>query len=236
MQHSTRTVAALLIASPLFLGACSAGGAQTESPSPSASAEAAATILDAVRLDDAVQVQSFLDAGTDPNTEVDGVPLLHVAALGDYGEAAQALIAGGADLNVRYGAAGSTPLIVAAESPGTEVLTVLLDAGADISLGETTGPAAGPLQAAARGGNVEAMEILVASGMGVDDKGPAKSTALIWAAYYGQLEAVEYLIDNGADLTEVDVAGQDALRNAEIAGFPEVADFIRAAMEAQGLL
>lgn len=202
---------------------------QTESPA------VAATILDAIRNDDATQVAAFLAAGDDPNAEVSGIPLLHVAAAGDFANAAQALVDGGADLNVRAGAAGATPLIVAAEGSGTAVLEVLLAAGADVSLGEETGPAAGPMQAAARGGNVEALVILQSTGLDVDHKGPAKSTALIWAAYYGQLEAVEYLIAQGADLTEVDVAGQDALRNAELGGFPEVADAIRAHMEAQGL-
>jgi ankyrin repeat protein len=223
----------------LLLSSCGPAGtvpdASPAQPQQAASSAPASTILEAIRNDDAAQVAAFLAAGDDPNAEESGIPLLHVAATGDFANAAQALIDGGADVNVRAGSAGATPLIVASESDGTAVLQVLLAAGADVGLGEETGPAAGPMQAAARAGNVEALMVLKEHGLDADYKGAAKSTALIWAAYYGQLEAVEYLIAEGADLTEVDVAGQDALRNAEIGGFPEVADAIRAHMEAQGL-
>ena len=238
-MNRSRFIASLAVttAVTLALGACTAPGEAPASPTASAQEQAAApaTILEAIRADDAAQVAAFLAAGEDPDARESGIPLLHVAAAGGYANAAQALIDGGADLNIRAGTVGATPLIVAAEGPGTAVLEVLLAAGADVSLGEETGPAAGPMQAAARAGNVEALMLLHEHGIGVDDKGPAKSTALIWAAYYGQLEAVEYLIAQGASLTEVDVVGQDALRNAEIGGFPEVADVIRAHMAEQGL-
>jgi ankyrin repeat protein len=229
---------AVATAAALTLSACAAPGEAPASPTTDTAQTvqpAAATILEAIRADDAAQVSAFLAAGEDPNAREGGIPLLHVAAAGGYANAAQALIDGGADVNARSGTVGATPLIVAAEGPGTAVLEVLLAAGADVSLGEETGPAAGPMQSAARAGNVEALMVLQDHGLGVDDKGPAKSTALIWAAYYGQLEAVEYLIAQGASLTEVDVVGQDALRNAEIGGFPEVADAIRAHMVEQGL-
>jgi ankyrin repeat protein len=235
-----RSIASLAVAGGIavVLSSCAAPSEAPASPvetQQTPQTAAAATILEAIRADDAAQVSAFLAAGEDPNAEEAGIPLLHVAAAGGYAQAAQALIEGGADVNARSGTVGATPLIIAAEGPGTAVLEVLLAAGADVSLGEQTGPAAGPMQAAARAGNVDAIMMLQEHGLGVDEKGPAKSTALIWAAYYGHLEAVEYLIAEGASLTEVDAVGQDALRNAEIGGFPEVADAIRAHMAEQGL-
>jgi len=55
-------------------------------------------------------------------------------------------------------------------------------------------------------------------GIDVDARGPDGSTALLWAAYHGDLDLVERLIDAGADVNVKNDFGAFALSEAAIAG------------------
>ncbi|KAK7957653.1 hypothetical protein PG988_012501 [Apiospora saccharicola] len=84
----------------------------------------------------------------------------------------------------------------------------LLKAGAD-SNGE---PGRGvPLVAAARGGHVEAVQILIGSGAEINRTNEDDTAALRWAALLGNLEMIRLLHDHGADLNLPDLDGQTLL-------------------------
>lgn len=91
-----------------------------------------ADVLGKVRDNDWSAVQTYLEAGGDPNaTSSAGQPLLYIAA-GPRGgrEVAATLIEGGAEID---GTArnGRTPLMNAAGWCDVDILTILLEAGAD---------------------------------------------------------------------------------------------------------
>ena len=92
-----------------------------------------------------------------------------------------------------------TALHWAANKHHTDVVQVLIDAGADIDTKDNEGHS--PLHYACNDGELDIAKILVEAGAGVhatDDNG---DTCLILAAYYGHTETVSYLVS----LPEVDV-------------------------------
>lgn len=72
-----------------------------------------------------------------------------------------------------------------------------------------------PLQKAAVSGNLEEMRRLLSSGTKVDEESPGAFTALVWAAREGPPEAVQVLLDAGADPTRrAGVNGWASLQHA----------------------
>lgn len=69
---------------------------------------------------------------------------------------------------------------------------------------------------AARSGNVEALEAMVAEGTPVDQTGPGNETALMAAAALGRTDAVAFLAEAGAELDRQDRAGFTALAHAVV--------------------
>jgi len=110
---------------------------------------------------------------------------------------------------------GWTPLLCAADHGQTAAAAVLLEAGADPDLAIGGRPA--PIAMAARLGNVALIDQLVHAGADPSsDLGG--TTALIQAIEAGQLEAVEALLDAGADPEGADEHGHtpaDAARAAD---------------------
>ncbi len=92
---------------------------------------------------------------------------------------------------------GLRPLILACQSGAADVVSLLLDAGADpnaaLAGGET------PLMMAARTGSVESIRMLIAKGATVNATERKGQTALMWAAAEGNAEAVSELLKGGAD-------------------------------------
>ncbi|MEE2636131.1 MAG: ankyrin repeat domain-containing protein [Acidobacteriota bacterium] len=112
---------------------------------------------------------------------------------------------------------------------GTEIIRVLLEAGADLRL--TTDDGTTPLMVAAglgrstytprepRGmpspGAEAAVKVLVESGADINAVNEADFTALHGAALRGLNEVVEYLVEQGADIDARDFRGRTAYRMAE---------------------
>jgi ankyrin repeat protein len=119
-------------------------------------------------------------------------------------------------------AGGMTPLHFAASMAGGDTVTAFLEAGADpgaqfARLFFTT-----PMHLAARDGNIEAIDALLAWGVDIDIWESTEGTPLIYAAIFGQAETVQHLIDLGADINARDTLGLTALGYADQDLYPEV--------------
>jgi ankyrin repeat protein len=105
--------------------------------------------------------------GDDPSLALaysgDGFTALHFASFFGRYEAAELLLARGADVDARgTGWMTGTALHSAASAGHTEAMRVLLEAGADPNARQSHGFA--PLHAAAQNGNIEDVELLLAHG------------------------------------------------------------------------
>ena len=188
-------------------------------------------------------VELLLDAGADPDVvNRYGVTALHLAARGADAQAITALLAAGADPSVAL-PEGETVLMAAAKSGNPEVVAALLDGAAIASGGDYSGTAvvmnaADPnakenwygqtaLMLAAAGNHTEAMQLLIDAGAELDAESSridapeiepdrrqggfvyakipeGRLTALHFAARQGNAEAVQTLIDAGANLDAQD--------------------------------
>jgi ankyrin repeat protein len=184
---------------------------------------------------------ALVDAGADPNDVRTGVTALHlipgvrkpdsndtndgapVVGLGRYSsvEFVREMVKRGADVNFRLpadtpgtpgtssrvateAAAGATPFLLAADRADTGLMRVLLELGADPQLPNSKGTT--PLLAAAGVGTTSP-----------DEEAGDESEAL---------EAVNLLLDLGADINAVDANGDTAMHGAAYNAYPQVAKLL----------
>jgi ankyrin repeat protein len=103
---------------------------------------------------------------------------------------------------------GRTPLMIAAGTGTLEAMTILLAAGADPNLGDSTGTT--PLMYGAR--DIAKVRLLLEKGARANDKSRQGQTALLIAASTsGSLETVRLLVSKGADARVVGSGGRTGL-------------------------
>jgi len=157
-------------------------------------------------------VRHALKEGADANArdEAGDTALMRAALFADV-ETMRALVESGADVRAR-GRDGTAPLLRAHHD--LEKLRFLLDHGApvdDLAL----------VAAASVPGSRSALERLLARGGNVGTAGPAY-TALMAAALNGDLDAVSYLLDRGANVKARSPTGFTALIGASLSGNAKV--------------
>lgn len=103
------------------------------------------------------------------------------------------------DLNA-HDEQGNTPLLSACMADNKAFVEDLLTAQANPNLAGTSDLEATPMMYAAAYNNVEIIKLLLSKGAEVNQLDVNKDHALNWATYYGHLQAMEYLIENGADM------------------------------------
>ena len=150
--------------------------------------------------------------------------LIARAEIGDL-NGVQALIQGGADVNVRD-ESGSTALIEAARWGHAEVVKSLAGAGADVNADNdgsvSPGGSGTALMVAASMGNVDLVRLLIELGADVNRRDDNDGlTALMWAIDGVSLEVVRLLIQSGADVTARSEHGETALVRAARGGRAE---------------
>jgi ankyrin repeat protein len=164
-------------------------------------------------------VKRLLDAGANPNLALlAGETPVMVAARSGYPQVVELLLAKGGNLNV-HGARGQTALMWAASQQHPEVVKVLIAYGVDLkarSDSYTEVMAVPPhgylpynlkiphgnetaLMFAARVGDLESAELLVAAGANVNDADAWGVSATTLAAHSGFTDLVLFLLDKGAD-------------------------------------
>ena len=193
---SRRLVVAVLCGAVLTLAGCSQGAPASAPTSPVSGAPTTASAAA-----EAVTKEQWL-ATMGP----DGVSAI-TSLLDEPG--AQAL------LDVRN-ADGWSALLFATDAGDTDAVARLLEAGADPLERTLTGlPTVGAMHLAAANGDVEMLRVLLDHGVPVDTLDGAGGHALLWAAYKGQREAAQFLLDAGADPTIVDGSRMNAAQRAE---------------------
>jgi len=127
----------------------------------------------------------------------------------------------------------TTPILVAAGKGHVEVLSALLDAGANLGKvdghDERVGRFATPLMASATHGQVEAVRHLLDAGADVDHARRDGATALFLAAVEGHLEVVRALLDAGASVNRARVDGVTPLSMAAKHGHLDIVRALQAA-------
>ena len=119
------------------------------------------------------------------------------AAMRQDADAVRALLATGADVNAAQGD-GMTGLHWAARHGATEIVRLLLDAGADrgvtTRLGDHT-----PLHVASRAGQAPTVSMLLDAGAAANARTTTGATPLHFAAVAGNVNTLTTLLDHGAD-------------------------------------
>jgi ankyrin repeat protein len=165
---------------------------------PAAGAAAESRVADAMMKRDVATLRALLQKKAEVDApQVDGSTALHWAVYHDNLQAADLLIAAGANVKL-VTREGVSPLSMATLYGSVAMVERLLKAGADAKElgpnGETM------LMFAARNGNPRLLQLFVAAGVDVNAAEKLrKTTALMWAAEQRHPEAIVTLLKAGAD-------------------------------------
>ncbi len=144
----------------------------------------------------------------------------------------QKLIQKGADVN-ELDDNQDAPLVIAAYKGYTEIVKVLLEAGANVTAVDPEMKATA-LHAAAYAGRAEAAKVLIAYKIDIDKQGPYNGyTALHDAIWQNNIETVRALIEAGARLDLKSKDGQTALDLAKARSRKEIAALIEQKMRSE---
>ena len=122
-----------------------------------------------------------------------------------------------------------TALMYAAFNGQTELVKIMIKAGADVNAQDKIGTS--PLMfAASAPGAVETVKVLLEAKAEINMVDSNEHfSALMWAAAEGQAESVKFLLSKGADLTLQDIDGDTAESFAAKAGHTAVAQILKEA-------
>jgi ankyrin repeat protein len=149
----------------------------------------------------------------------EAAPLYYAAMLG-FRDLAEHLIAEHPEHVNAKGGLQVTPLHVAASAGHSDILSLLIEHGADMSGRCYDGGT--PLHRASQKGRLEAGQVLLNRGADIDDQDLFKYTALMYAAMFGHAEFARMLLERGAMIDPRGYLGMTPLHCAAANGRTEV--------------
>ena len=159
-------------------------------------------------------VNMLLTLGADPNiADIQGNTLLHIACDSNINkDTLQTIIDHGADVNAANGC-GETALWIACYQGYADAINVLLNAGANLNILSTKGNTC--LHGAAHGECCkEVFQVLIGHGADVNAANESGETALWIACYESDVDAINVLLNAGADPNIVSTEGNACLHRA----------------------
>lgn len=180
-------------------------------------------------MDDADTVRSLLARGFDPNAvDAHGDSALFLALREPSPKVAALLIEAPGEDFARVNAHGETALMIASLRGELDLVRAMVDHGAKVD-----GDGWTPLAYAASRGQTAVAKFLIDHAARIDPPAPNGSTPLMLAAYFGYDDTVRMLLDAGADPSQRNALGYDAVDLAIQQGHTATADLISARMRAE---
>ena len=143
-------------------------------------------------------------------------------------EAVRVFIADGVNVST-VDSGGDSPLIMAAYKGHTEIVRLLLEAGADVHALDP-GMKATALHAASYAGHADAAKLLIEGGVELNRQGPYNGyTALHDAVWQNNVDVARVLIDAGADTSIRSKEGQTPLDFARSKKYTKIVALLEAA-------
>lgn len=167
----------------------------------------------------AVTRDSWLGHSPNTHSHEQKEALCHAVESGDE-EAVRKLAARLGNVNFHRDGEGTTPLVLAGITGDVGVLQALLEADADVGMGDTQGRTA--LYAAAMGGNLTACELLLDSGAAVNHATAQGLTPFMAACWRAHQEVAALLARRGAITDATDAEGRTARDLAREWGHDEI--------------
>ncbi|MBO4675878.1 MAG: ankyrin repeat domain-containing protein [Elusimicrobiaceae bacterium] len=195
-------------------------------------------LIRAVARNDIQTVRDLLQQGALVNIEEPGrlyTPLI-VAAQRDYTKMAALLINAGADVNAQLADTAEqnkmSSLLFAADNGNVQLAYMLIKAGASVYLADSRGFT--PLHRACLMGHPNVAQLLLQAGVDINVVSSlSQTTSLMVAAYAGQVDTVQFLLQKGADPYLQDRNGGTALDYARESNSPNKEKIIALLQQAQ---
>jgi ankyrin repeat protein len=199
-------------------------------PTPTAipfSIEASELLLEATQTNDLAGVVTALEQGADIETKepLQAMTPLIIASTNGFTEIATHLIEMGADVNAAS-KRGITPLIGAALYGHADLVALLATKTTNLDQLSEMQYKENALHVAAKKGYTAVIGALLEAGADINALEGTHSTALMYAAYNGHLEASELLIKQGSELNVRDNGGHTALYWANYRNHSDIAALI----------
>lgn len=214
LGRSNRTLAAALLAGMIF-GGGSIAAARGGDPQG---------IHDAASRGDVAEIRRLLT--TDPALrdarDDRGLTPLHIAAAQGRREAAEILLAAGAEIDAKD-RNDQTPLLLSAWGGQAEMVRLLLDKGADPALSDAIGWTG--LHASAFEGHLDCVRLLALPSL-IELASRNGDRPLHWAINRGHLEIMRLLVEKGADSEAAGARGLKPLPLAVELGQTGIVDFL----------
>lgn len=137
------------------------------------------------------------------------------------------LLDSGLDVN-SHARNGATPLVHACRVGATEVVRLLFERGADVTVHGKGQYGVPPIHAAAQSGKLDVVELLLQHGADANSKASDGSTALMVAAIQGNTAMIRTLISGGADVNVEGAEGAGVLHAAAQGGHSESVNLLLA--------
>ena len=182
----------------------------------------------AVRRDDVNSVRALIARGFDVNTlDAERFDTGLIIAVRERSTKVFRLLLDtpGIDVDARS-RNGDTALMVAAFLPDAVAVQALLERGAEVNR-----PGWTPLHYAASSGSILVIRVLIDHHAYIDAESPNKTTPLMMAARAGRREAVQYLVDEGADVSLKNEVGLNASDFARAQGHVDIAAALDARLQ-----